>query len=257
MSRAASPRPIRAAPPASGRRGNFITYQGQYHVEEGFLEVDAPILKDDIVQSLSFNAAGRITGYSTSGLVQTWKLGLISQVNDNIRLRATWSLDIRAPQISELYSPGVLSAQQCRYPSNSAFYQCFALQGGNIALQPEKAVTVSGGVVLTPSLVPGLSVSADWYSINIHGAIDTVDFQTLIDRCLAGQAIYCGQLVFTGGAAQPTQVNVFPLNSAADFGFRPRRHRQLHPSAAGWHPDLDLVGNYTDQQTRTAQGHHL
>ena len=234
--------------------GNFIPYRGQYHVEEGFLEVDAPILKDSFVQSLSVNAAGRITSYSTSGQVETWKLGLLSQVNDDIRLRATWSLDIRAPQISELYSPGIPSAQQCRYPSNSAFYSCFALQGGNIALQPEKAVTVSGGVVLTPSFVPGLSVSADWYSINIHGAIDTVDFQTLIDRCLAGQVIYCPQLVFAGGATQPTQVNVFPLNSAVDsVSGLDLTANYAHPLLDGvvtW----DLVGNYTDQQTRTAQG---
>jgi iron complex outermembrane recepter protein len=234
--------------------GNFLTYRGQYHVEEGFLEVDAPLLKDTFVQSLNVSASGRLTGYSTSGLVETWKLGLISQVNDDIRLRATWSLDIRAPQISELFSPGILSAQTCRYPSNSLAYQCFALQGGNIGLQPEKAVTLSGGVVLTPSFVPGLTLSADWYAINVHGAIDTVDFQTIIDRCLAGQTVYCPQLVFGGGAAQPTQVNVFPLNSALDSV------SGLDLSANYTHPLLegtltwDLTGNYTDQQTRTAQG---
>jgi outer membrane receptor protein involved in Fe transport len=233
--------------------GNFLPYRGQYHVEEGFAEIDAPLLKDNLVQSLSINAAGRLTGYSTSGLVETWKLGTVSQVNDDIRLRATWSLDIRAPQVSELFSPGVLSAQNCRYPSNSVFYQCFSLVGGNAALQPEKAVTVSGGVVLTPQIVPGLTLSADWYSINIHGAIDTIDYQTLIDRCLAGQTIYCGQLVFTGGS-QPSQVNVFPLNSAEDST------SGLDVAANYTHPLLegtlswDLTGNYTDQQTRTAQG---
>ena len=74
---------------------------------EGFLEVEAPILKDNIVQSLDFNAAGRLTSYSTSGLVETYKLGLTSQVNDDIRLRTTWSLDIRAPNLSELFNSGV------------------------------------------------------------------------------------------------------------------------------------------------------
>ena len=234
--------------------GNFVPYRGQYHVEEGFLEVNAPILKDNIVQSLDFNAAGRLTGYSTSGLVETWKLGLTSQVDDNIRLRSSWSLDIRAPQISELFAPGTLSAQNCRYPSNAPLYQCFALQGGNIGLQPEKAVTVSGGVVLTPQIVPGLTLSADWYSINVHGAIDTVDFQTIIDRCLAGQQVYCPQLIFAGGSTQPTQINVFPLNSAVDST------SGLDLEASYTHPLLEgamtwtLNGNYTDQQTRTAQG---
>jgi outer membrane receptor protein involved in Fe transport len=241
---------------ASGQwaAGNFVPYRGQYHVEEGFLEVNAPILKDDIVQDLSFNAAGRYTSYSTSGPVQTWKLGLVSQVDENIRLRTTWSLDIRAPQISELFAPGTLSAQQCRYPANSLFYQCFALQGGNTGLQPEKAVTVSGGIVLTPSLIPGLTVSADWYSINIHGAIDTLDFQTIINRCLAGQQIYCAQLTFAGGATQPSQVNVVPLNSdlqsVSGLDFASSYTHPLFTGAMTW----ALNGNYTDQQTLTARG---
>jgi iron complex outermembrane recepter protein len=234
--------------------GNFVPYRGQYHVEEGFLEVNAPIVRDTIVQSLDFNAAGRITSYSTSGEVETWKLGLTSQVNDNIRLRSTWSLDIRAPQISELFSPGTLSAQFCSYPLGSPQYQCFANQAGNPNLQPEKAVTVSGGAVFTPVFLPGFTLSADWYSINIHGAIDTVDFQTTINRCLEGQAIYCPQLVFAGGAAQPTQVNVFPLNSDVNST------SGLDVAASYSHPLFDgamtweLNGNYTDQQTRTALG---
>ena len=65
------------------------------------------MLKDNFVQSLDFNAAGRMTSYSTSGLVETWKLGLTSQVNDDFRLRTTWSFDIRAPDLSELFSGGV------------------------------------------------------------------------------------------------------------------------------------------------------
>ena len=35
--------------------------------------------------------AGRMTSYSTSGMVETWKLGLTSQINDDFRLRLTWS----------------------------------------------------------------------------------------------------------------------------------------------------------------------
>ena len=233
--------------------GNFRPYRGQYHTGEAFAEIDAPILRDTLVQSLSLNAAGRLTDYSTSGMVQTWKLGLLSQVNDQIRLRTSWSLDIRAPQISELFSPGILSAQKCRYPSDSLYYQCFALEGGNMGLKPEKAVTVSGGVVLTPALVPGLTLSADWYSINIHGAIDTVGFQMVIDRCLAGEQVYCPQLVFNG-ASQPSQINVFPLNSAVDstsgLDFRADYAHPLFDGTLRW----DLTGNYTDQQTRTAHG---
>ena len=50
--------------------GNFSGFFGQYNVEEGFVEVEAPLLKDNIVRTLEFNTAGRITRYSTSGLVE-------------------------------------------------------------------------------------------------------------------------------------------------------------------------------------------
>jgi outer membrane receptor protein involved in Fe transport len=109
-------------------------------------------------------------------------------------------------------------------------------------------------VVLTPQFIPGLTLTADWYSINLHGAIDTTTFQTVIDRCLAWQTIYCSQLVFAGGAAQPTQVNLVPLNATADSvsGLDVTAH-YTHPLLEGslsW----DLTGTYMDQQTRTALG---
>ena len=36
------PAPIRLAPAGQWAAGNFVPYRGQYHVEEGFLEIDAP-----------------------------------------------------------------------------------------------------------------------------------------------------------------------------------------------------------------------
>ena len=88
--------------------GNFSQFAGQYNVQEGFLELNVPVLKNQFVDSLDFNAAGRITSYSTSGMVETWKLGATSQINEDIKLRTTLSSDIRAPGIGELFfaSPG-------------------------------------------------------------------------------------------------------------------------------------------------------
>ena len=147
-------------------------------MEEGFVEVDVPLLKDNLVQSLEFNSAGRITGYSTSGLVETWKLGLTSQVNDDIRLRTTWSFDIRAPDLQELYGVRLFRAGQRH---RSAYRrECADLSISLLAnpdLKPEQSTTVSGGVVLTPRWVEGLSLSADWYSIHINKAIATFEHQ--------------------------------------------------------------------------------
>ena len=108
--------PLQLGATGGWESGNFAQYAGQYNVQEGFLEVNVPLLKDDVVQTLDFNAAGRITSYSTSGPVQTWKIGATSQVNDDFRLRGSLSSDIRAPGIGELFQNPLISTQTQVYP---------------------------------------------------------------------------------------------------------------------------------------------
>lgn len=62
-------------------------------------------------------------------------------------------------------------------------------QGGNPNLQPEKAHTITAGIVLTPAVTPGLTVTADYYNVKISDTILTsgvagstgVDF--VLNRC--------------------------------------------------------------------------
>ena len=226
-------------------------------MEEGFLEIDAPLLKNNFIQDLSLNAAGRITNYSTSGLVETWKLGLTAQIDDNIKFRGTWSLDIRAPLISDLFSPGVVGISQVQYPVGSPSYQVLGAQGGNPNLQPEKAVTTSIGVVLTPQFIPGLNISLDWYTINIHSGIFTTDIQTIITRCLQGEQVYCQFLLFDpaqNGGLKPYQVNQIPANAASiktsGLDLQANYVMDFFEGNLAW----AFVGNYTNELTQSAVG---
>jgi iron complex outermembrane receptor protein len=236
--------------------GNFKAQFGAYNVDEGFAEADVPVLRDNLVQSLDFNAAGRITNYSTSGLVETWKLGGTSQVDDNIKLRTSWSLDIRAPTLNDLYAAGAQTSfvgndDRTGAPLNGAFQVAI----GNPNLKPEVSTTVSGGVVLTPQFVPGLSLSLDWYSIVIKNAIFTTPAATELAQCKANQASpFCAQLVRNGPGGTVSQIIVSPLNAASattsglDF--------QADYTMPVYDGDLDLkiLGNYMDEQTQTTQG---
>jgi len=237
--------------------GNFRPYRGQYSVEEGFLEADVPVLKDQYVENLNLNMAGRITNYSTSGLVETWKLGATSQIDENIKFRGTWSLDIRAPIISELFSPPLLAVAQLQYPQNTPSYQGYNGQGGNASLQPEKAVTLTAGVVLTPEWIEGLSVSFDWYNINIHNGIYTPTAQVAINRCLQGESVYCSELLFSptaNGGTQPYQVNTYPLNAASIRTSGLDIAANYPMDLFGGHLDWRFMSNYTDEYTQTAVG---
>ena len=111
---------------------------------EGFGELDIPIIKNGIVESLDGNMAGRMTSYSTSGLVETWKLGLTSQINDDVRLRFTMSYDIRAPNLGELYNTVPASGGQVDYKNGINSPSALSESAGNVNLVPETAADLFG-----------------------------------------------------------------------------------------------------------------
>ncbi len=234
---------------------NFSAFSGHYSVAEGFGEVTVPILKDNIVQSLDFNSAGRITSYSTSGMVETWKLGLTSQVNDDVRLRGTWSFDIRAPNLLELFATGSSVRATFTDPYNGGSVEGYTLQGGNPLLKPEQSTTISGGVVLTPHWIEGLSLSADWYSIELRKAIATISTDVITAQCAKGVQLFCNQVTtVTQNGQTYLQVATQPINanaqSVSGIDFQADYRTEFLSGAI----DLHAVGNYMDQQTQTAAG---
>jgi outer membrane receptor protein involved in Fe transport len=260
--------PLGLGPTAGWQNGNFTQWAGGYSVEEGFAEVDAPLIKNGIVNDLSLNMAGRITNYSTSGMVETWKLGLTSQVNDDIRLRTTWSTDIRAPNLFELFSPASFAHNSGIDPKTNKSVSLYTGNAGNPDLVPETATTISGGVVLTPTFFPGFSASFDWYSIVIKGAIFTAGTAAVQAQCALGVQIFCTRLFYSNGNTPPsitptavpdypnalTVVVNSPLNASSQATSGMDFQMDYNTPAFAGDLGLHLVGNYTDSYTQTALG---
>jgi iron complex outermembrane recepter protein len=89
---------------------------------------------------------------------------------------------------------GVTPAQYGNIDINSAS-QYNGFIGGNPHLQPETAITKSIGVSFTPTFVPDLRVSVDYFDINIENAIQNpnADF-TLINCASTGDPITCSRI---------------------------------------------------------------
>ena len=206
---------------------DFKPTNGHYTVKEVFAETVIPILKGGfLANSLELNAAGRVTNYSTSGTVETWKGGINYRPFADLLLRGTRSRDIRAPNLSELYAGGNSQVQpnalDPKY-GNGLIASFPNVTQGNAALKPEIADTLSLGAVYQPSWFRGFSASFDYYNIDIKKGIGTVPLQTVINDCFTGlHPEYCAQVVrgpgFVGGVAQPNTVIGFttiPINLAA------------------------------------------
>ena len=189
-------------------------------------EVGIPILKDlPLVQNLTADIAGRYTNYSISGAAQTWKVGLDWHVNDSVRFRGTTSVDIRAPTLNDLYQPVATSSGPFLDPLTQFNPGGIQTQsGGNPALVPEASRTYTGGVVLTPSFIPGLTMSVDYYQIKLKNAITTISGSniTIANICInsGGTSPFCSLYVRPGPytdrspANYPTLLKSQKLNAA-------------------------------------------
>lgn len=166
--------------------GNYKAGGNGYNVKEVFGEVLVPLLSDSPVgKRLEANGAVRRTDYSTSGAVTTWKGGLTYDLNDEFRLRGARSRDIRAPSLNDLFAPQsqFVNAFLDRTQPGSPQVPNVTLSGGNPNLKPEIADTWTAGGIYQPNWIPGLSLSVDWYKIDIRDAIVGVGGQLLIDLC--------------------------------------------------------------------------
>jgi outer membrane receptor protein involved in Fe transport len=179
--------------------GDYQVQTSSYSVTEGFVETDIPLAKDQAwAKSLDLNAAARFTGYSTSGYVTTWSVGGTWKPIDDIMFRANRSRDIRAPNLQELFAPGSGGFPGITNPflGNITENNIPASTRGNPNLQPEKSDGTGLGVVLQPQFIRGLTVSVDYWNMDISGAIGTLQSQQIIDNCYAGNTVLCSAINF-------------------------------------------------------------
>jgi len=92
-------------------------------------------------------------------------------------------------------------------PANDATtYGVTTASGGNPSVNPEEADTWTAGVVLQPDMMPGFSISVDYYNIDIADAISTVGTQSVVNRCFQDRdQAFCDLITLADGTtASPT-----------------------------------------------------
>jgi iron complex outermembrane receptor protein len=187
-------------------------FSGEVDVKEAFVETVVPLAKDvPFAVSLDLNAAYRLTDYSTSGSVESWKVGATWVPVSDLTVRATTSRDIRAPNLLELFQSPTQQTAGVRDPRTNTQTVIQALIGGNPGLMPEYADTIAAGLVFKPSAVPGLALSLDYYSIEINDAISTLAAQDIVNRCESGTTEFC-PLVTRNGAGVITTIDLRSIN---------------------------------------------
>jgi iron complex outermembrane recepter protein len=175
--------------------------QGAYNVKEVFAEFAVPLFETATGQSLDVDLAGRRSRYSNVGSVDAFKFGLDFKVYSDLRLRATYSRDVREATFSERFdeqgSGGAVndpSAVACLAQNNSlpgCSTQITSVAVGNPNLAPEKADTKTIGLVFRPRFVDGFQVSVDYYKVEVADAIGTLGIQRIVTDCFTGVTELC------------------------------------------------------------------
>lgn len=195
---------------------------GSYDVREGFAELIVPLVADKpFFHSLTLEAGGRVSSYSTAGTNWTWKAGGTWEPVRSLKIRGNYQKAARAPNIGELFAPVVTgldnsASDPCSGPgviAGSALGTVCAAQivaggatpaqaaallgnidvpsagqvnvrtGGNPDLGVETAKTWTVGGVFQPDFVPGFSASVDYYNIKVSDAITSPTVGDVFNAC--------------------------------------------------------------------------
>jgi iron complex outermembrane receptor protein len=190
------------------------TTAGKFEVDEFYGEVILPILSGaPFADVLTLEASARWTDVdflddtdSVFKVAVEWS----PVESGDVRLRTTFSEGFRAPNIGELFLGIQQSAETYTDPCrnygtsgvssttvtncqadglspdfNLATFQATTLQGGNPDLEPETAETLTAGVVWTPSFLENLTVTIDYFDIEITDAVGTAPTSEVISACYA------------------------------------------------------------------------
>jgi iron complex outermembrane receptor protein len=165
-------------------------------VKEAASEVDVPLLKNAaFAKDLHLNLAGRFTNYDTSGSAWTYKAGVDWDVTRELKLRSSYSRDIRAPNLNDLFQTGTTNAGSFTDLLTGQSPTVPVTVSGNPDLKPEVGKTIAAGFVVKPAAIPGFSASLDYFNIKVVDAITNIQGTnpTVQATCYAsgGTSPYC------------------------------------------------------------------
>lgn len=218
---------------------------GRSIAKEAYLELSVPVIADvPLVQSLTLDGAVRFSDYDLFGSDWNYKAGVDWVVSDSLRLRGTYGTGFRIPNVPELFggvSEGNLTTTDpcSRYASSAnatLIANCQAsgvpanyvqlgttiltTVGGNENLQPESSTTWTIGTVFTPrGLIPGLSLTADWFDITIKDAIRAIPGSTKLAVCYASTNLshpFCDDFTRSPLTGEVTFLSAQPINTGRE-----------------------------------------
>jgi len=204
-----------------GRSVAITPLAGKYNLDEAFGELVIPLVIEEnnvpFIYNASITGRGRYSDNTVNGGFYSYMIGGTLAPIPDIEFRGNFTRSFRSPAITELFLPKVNTfasvpdlcqpsarnagpAPTVRAANCAAFIAAFpgtdfglpdpastasvpAQSGGNPNLDNEEADSFSYGVILRPSFIPRLSISADYISISLNKPIANLTIAQIASGC--------------------------------------------------------------------------
>ena len=203
------PDPITATGNTTGNKEEAT--EGEYSVRAVYAETSIPVFQGEM-GGLDVTAAGRLFNYDTFGTDFTYEAGARLELPRGLAFRTTYSKAFRAPSVAEMFlgqsdsfplvsdpcsvvdeagNPRDLNSQQMRNCASAGVPADFedtraqlrARIGGSTELDPERANTVTAGVVYQPDFLPELDIAVSYYATKIEDEIGALGAGLILSNC--------------------------------------------------------------------------
>lgn len=218
---------------------------GKSIAKEAYVELSVPVFANaPFAEQFTLNGALRVSDYDLFGTDWNYKLSADWEMFDGLRLRGTYGTGFRTPNVPELFGGvaegNLTTTDPCSNYSTSGnatlVVNCQATGvpagyvqlgntilttvGGNPDLQPESSTMWTIGTVVQPrSIVPGLTLTADWFDIDIEDAIRAIPGSTKLAVCYASPNLsseFCDDFTRSSLTGEVTFLSATPINTGLE-----------------------------------------
>lgn len=245
--------PLVIADPSTGEceigRGCTNSLSGGYNVKSAYYELFVPILSGlPGVQSLNATIGDRYSRYSTFGSTNDYEFKVEWRPYQDLLVRGSIDDVFRAPNIGEEFSPlsytsPFITSDPCdgytgnpinpacvNVPTDGSFRNASVEQGvetsihsagalvAGFPIKPESGRSYDVGFVYSPSYVPGLTTSVDFWHINLQNLISEISVSNLMNMCAQGDAVYCPFIVRFPSGPQQGQLSDKTIEPTGNLG---------------------------------------
>jgi len=195
--------------PIADTIGNVrVPARESYHVFEGFGELSVVPMRDEkLAERVELDLAARGFHYDLSGSGVTWNAGGLFRPFKSFAVRGMYATAFHAPSIGESFLGNLVKDQR-------------SLAGVTLPNhEAETARIITTGVVFEPPQVEGLSVTADYWNIDVTKQIQPLSPSPVdVTNCYnAGIQAFCDQLR-NRFRDNPLQLGISPIDSIYNQG---------------------------------------